>query len=146
MNIIKIYTDGACSGNPGPGGWGVVFVAGERRKELYGGEIHTTNNAMELKACIEALKALKSTAYLVVLVTDSKYVTNGITKWIVGWKRRNWKTTKKQPVKNKKLWQELDTLNDKYHVTWRWVRGHNGDFGNERADELAKMGIDLAIF
>ena len=143
MNTITIYTDGACSGNPGPGGWGAMLIAGQRRKEIHGGVAHTTNNQMELRAAIEALKALKTDRYPVILITDSKYVIEGITKWITGWKRRGWRTSKKEPVANKELWQELDTLNSRYNVTWKWVKGHNKDPGNDRADELSQIGVAL---
>ncbi len=138
---IEIYTDGACRGNPGPGGWGVVLQAGKHYREMHGGEHETTNNRMELMAAIEALNALKG-ASDVVLHTDSKYVMNGITDWIENWKKRGWKTASKKPVKNQDLWQALDEARERHTVDWRWVKGHDGDPGNERADELANLGID----
>ena len=138
---IEIYTDGACRGNPGPGGWGVLLVAGNQRKSLYGGEKLTTNNRMELTAAIEALKALNGTRD-VVLHTDSRYVMDGIEKWMPAWKARGWKTAAKKPVKNQDLWQELDRLRDNHSIRWKWVRGHTGNPGNEEADALANRGID----
>jgi len=138
---IEIYTDGACRGNPGPGGWGVVLLAEGRRKTLHGGERLTTNNRMELTAAIEALKALNGTRE-VVLYTDSKYVMDGIERWMPAWKARGWKTAARKPVKNQDLWQELDRLRDNHEITWKWVRGHTGDPGNEEADALANRGID----
>lgn len=140
-NSITIYTDGACSGNPGPGGWGAVLIKGERRKELNGGEAETTNNRMELMAAIEALKALKVSPSDVVLFTDSNYVKGGITTWIHNWKKNGWKTAAKKPVKNADLWQALVEAEAKHNVTWRWVKGHAGHPENERADELARDGI-----
>ncbi|MEQ8556877.1 MAG: ribonuclease HI [Henriciella sp.] len=137
--LIEIWTDGACSGNPGPGGWGAVMRAGDHCKELYGGEAATTNNRMELMAAIEALKALKKPSK-VRLHTDSTYVKDGLTKWIHGWKRNGWKTASKKPVKNKDLWQALEEACARHDVDWRWVKGHDGDEGNERADELARLG------
>lgn len=136
---VKIYTDGACSGNPGPGGWGAVLYYQDTEKELYGGEKDTTNNRMEMTAAIEALRALKQPC-IVHLYTDSTYVKDGITKWMANWKRNNWRTASKQPVKNKELWQALEEALSKHDITWHWVRGHNGDTGNERADSLAVMG------
>ncbi|MCA8971738.1 MAG: ribonuclease HI [Planctomycetes bacterium] len=141
MQAIEIWTDGACRGNPGPGGWGALLVAGEHRKELWGGEGNTTNNRMELLAAIRALEALKRKS-VVVIHTDSSYVRNGITSWLAGWKRNGWRTSSKQPVKNRDLWQHLDELTQKHEVEWRWVKGHAGDPGNERADELANLGCD----
>jgi len=138
---INIWTDGACSGNPGPGGWGALMVAGERRKEIYGGEPETTNNRMELMAAIEALNALKK-ASAVTLHTDSTYVKDGLTKWIHGWKKNGWKTAAKKPVKNKELWQALETACTRHEIKWVWVKGHAGDEGNERADELARLGVE----
>lgn len=136
---VVIYTDGACKGNPGPGGWGAWLRWGEHEKELFGGEPLTTNNRMELTAVIEALSALKrSTA--VAVYTDSEYVKNGITTWIKGWKTRGWRTADNKPVKNQELWQRLDALVAQHQVSWHWVRGHTGDPGNERADELANRG------
>lgn len=135
-----IYTDGACKGNPGPGGWGVLMIAGENRRELCGGEPATTNNRMELKAAIEALRALKRPTR-VRLFTDSKYVMQGIETWIHGWKQNGWRTSDKKPVKNMDLWQALDALAAQQQVEWRWVKGHSGDPGNERADALSNDGI-----
>jgi len=137
---IVAYTDGACSGNPGPGGWGVWLRAGKHEKELCGGEKHTTNQRMELQAAIEALKALKKPGSITI-VTDSKYVLNGITDWIHGWKKKGWKNSKKEPVANRELWEALDALNQKHNVDWQWVKGHSGDEGNDKADELARQGI-----
>jgi ribonuclease HI len=135
-----IYTDGACKGNPGPGGWGVLMIAGEHRRELCGGEKDTTNNRMELTAAIEALRALKRPTQ-VRLFTDSKYVMQGIETWIHSWKKNGWRTSDKKPVKNIDLWQALDALNAAHTVEWRWVKGHSGDPGNERADALSNDGI-----
>jgi ribonuclease HI len=140
LNLIDVYTDGACKGNPGPGGWGAWLKSGEHEKELFGGERLTTNNRMELTAVIEALAVLK-TKTQVTIYTDSEYVRNGITTWIHGWKARGWKTADKKPVKNVELWQRLDSLNSSHAVTWRWVKGHSGDPGNERADGLANRGV-----
>jgi ribonuclease HI len=136
---VEIYTDGACSGNPGPGGWGAILRYGATERELKGGEPHTTNNRMELTAVIQALTALQRPCG-VVLHTDSQYVQKGISEWIHGWKKKGWKT-KTGPVKNVDLWQQLDQLNQKHKVDWRWVRGHNGHPENERADELARAGL-----
>jgi ribonuclease HI len=143
---VHIYTDGACKGNPGPGGWGVLLKSGETEKELFGGEPATTNNRMELMAVIRALEALKRPC-TVTLHVDSQYVLKGMTEWLAGWKAKGWRTASKQPVKNQELWQELDELvNRKGHaIEWRWVRGHNGDPGNERADELANRGVEVAL-
>lgn len=140
---IKIWTDGACSGNPGPGGWGVLLIAGTRRKELFGGAPDTTNNRMELMAAIEALNALKK-ASRVTLHTDSTYVKDGLTKWIHGWKKNGWKTAAKKPVKNKDLWQALESACARHEIDWVWVKGHAGDEGNEKADELARRGAEEA--
>lgn len=137
---IVIYTDGACSGNPGPGGWGAVLIWGEHRKELSGGDAATTNNRMELFAAISALEALKRPSK-VELHTDSNYVKNGVTGWIHGWKRNGWKTADKKPVKNAELWQRLDAARSRHEVDWRWVKGHAGHELNERADELARQGM-----
>ncbi|HEY2976908.1 MAG TPA: ribonuclease HI [Burkholderiaceae bacterium] len=137
---VVVYTDGACKGNPGPGGWGVLLRWGDHAKELFGGETQTTNNRMELTAVIEALAALKQRCD-VALYTDSAYVKNGITTWIHNWKQRGWRTADKKPVKNIELWQRLDALASQHDVRWHWVRGHTGDPGNERADELANMGV-----
>jgi ribonuclease HI len=138
---IEIYTDGACRGNPGPGGWGAVLIAGRHRKEIYGGEAETTNNRMELTAAIEALNALKGSRS-VVLHTDSKYVMQGITEWMANWKKRGWKTASRQPVKNQDLWIALDAAIACHDVHWKWVKGHAGNQGNEDADALANRGID----
>ncbi len=146
MNHVEIHTDGACKGNPGPGGWGVVLQSGSSRKELFGGELGTTNNRMELTAVIEALAALKRPC-TVDLYLDSEYVRKGITEWIGGWKARGWKTAAKQPVKNVDLWQRLDALvsGAGHEIRWHWVRGHAGNPGNERADALANLGVDQAL-
>ncbi|MEC9250190.1 MAG: ribonuclease HI [Pseudomonadota bacterium] len=141
VSTITIHTDGACSGNPGPGGWGAILEWNGHRKELHGGARDTTNNRMEMQAAIEALKALKKPGRSVILITDSVYLRDGITKWIHGWKKRNWKTADKKPVKNVDLWQELEALTQAHDIEWRWVKGHAGDPGNERADELARLGI-----
>lgn len=139
--IIQIFTDGACRGNPGPGGWGAVLRYGSEEKELYGGEIETTNNRMELMAAIQALESLTRRC-AVELTTDSEYVKNGITQWIDNWKKRGWRTANKKPVKNIDLWQRLDKAASQHDVSWHWVRGHTGHPENERADELANRGID----
>ncbi len=138
---IEIFTDGACRGNPGPGGWGVLLLSGDRRKTLHGGAQATTNNRMELTAAIEALNALNGSR-TVILHTDSKYVMNGIESWIGGWKRRGWKTANRKPVKNQDLWQALDDAVKRHQVAWKWVKGHAGVAGNEEADALANRGID----
>lgn len=138
---IEIFTDGACRGNPGPGGWGVLLRSGKHEKELWGGESPTTNNRMEMTAVIEALKALKRPS-TVVLTTDSQYVRKGITEWIKGWKRKNWQTAAKKPVKNVDLWKEIDRLAAVHTIEWRWVKGHSGHSENERVDELANRGVD----
>jgi ribonuclease HI len=137
---VVVHTDGACSGNPGPGGWGVILRYGEHEKELKGGEALTTNNRMELTAAIMALEALTRPA-TVKLHTDSQYLRDGISKWIHGWKRNGWKTSDKKPVKNADLWQRLDLALQHHQVTWHWVRGHAGHDANERADELARLGM-----
>lgn len=136
-----MFTDGACRGNPGPGGWGVLIRYGDKEKELWGGEERTTNNRMELMAAIEGLAAL-SRHCKVVLTTDSQYVRKGITEWISNWKQRGWKTANRQPVKNADLWERLDELAGKHLIEWHWVKGHSGHAENERADELANRGID----
>jgi ribonuclease HI len=140
---VTIHTDGACSGNPGPGGWGAILTFGDHRKELMGGEPHTTNNRMELTAAISALEALKRTC-AVDLHTDSEYVKNGITKWIKSWKRNGWRTADKKPVKNVDLWKRLDEALKEHQVRWHWVKGHAGHPMNERADELAREGVIAA--
>ena len=144
MSEAVIYTDGACSGNPGPGGWGAVLRYGNVVKELHGGERSTTNNRMELMAAISALEALKRPVR-VQLYTDSKYVLDGITKWLPGWQRNGWKTASKQPVKNVDLWQRLVAAMASHEISWHWVKGHSGDPGNERADELARLGGTEAL-
>lgn len=141
MTTIDIYTDGACKGNPGPGGWGAFLIYKEKTKSLYGGEHNTTNNRMELLAAIKALEALKVKTPIN-LYTDSNYLRNGITQWIVNWKKNGWKTAAKKPVKNADLWQQLDSLVQQYEIEWHWVKGHSGDPGNEKADELANIGIE----
>jgi ribonuclease HI len=139
--VIEIYTDGACRGNPGPGGWGALLIAGKHQKTMHGGDPETTNNRMELTAAIEALNALKGHSS-VILYTDSKYVMDGINEWMPNWKKRGWKTAAKKPVKNKDLWQALDEAAGRHEIDWRWVKGHDGNPGNEMADELANRGID----
>ncbi|MBK9019973.1 MAG: ribonuclease HI [Sulfuritalea sp.] len=141
--MIDIYTDGACSGNPGPGGWGAILRHGDTEKELFGGEGLTTNNRMEMMAVIEALRALKQPVTARVH-TDSQYVQKGISEWIHGWKRRGWKTAAKEPVKNEDLWRELDRLAALHRIEWIWVKGHAGHVENERADVLARRGVELA--
>lgn len=141
---VIIYTDGACKGNPGPGGWGAWLSSGMHEKELSGGESQTTNQRMELTAAIEALSALTKPC-AVVLYTDSKYVLEGITSWINGWKRNGWKNSARQPVKNADLWQKLDEAAARHDIEWRWVKGHSGDLGNERADALANAGAALFV-
>ncbi|VVE42016.1 Ribonuclease HI [Pandoraea pneumonica] len=138
---VDIYTDGACKGNPGPGGWGALLVAGQHRKEMFGGEANTTNNRMELLAVIRALEALNKPCHIV-LHTDSQYVQKGISEWIHGWKARGWKTAAKEPVKNADLWQLLDAVSQKHDIEWRWVKGHAGHPGNEAADQLANRGVE----
>ena len=146
MNEVQIYTDGACKGNPGPGGWGAWLKSGGTEKELFGGELNTTNNRMELKAVIEGLRALKRPCK-VILYLDSQYVRMGITEWIRGWKAKGWLTSTKQPVKNVELWKQLDKLVSEggHQIEWRWVKGHSGDVGNERADMLANKGVERAL-
>jgi ribonuclease HI len=143
MKEIVAYTDGACRGNPGPGGWGVVLESGKHVKELCGGEADTTNNRMELVAAIRALEALQQKSR-VALYTDSVYVKSGITEWLPNWVRRGWLTAGRKPVKNKDLWQQLATVADRHEVSWHWVKGHNGHVGNERADRLANQGLEDA--
>ena len=144
MKKVIIYTDGACRGNPGPGGWGVLIKFDGAEKERFGGQINTTNNQMELSAAIEGLAVLKEPCN-VELFTDSKYVMDGITQWIQNWKKNNWRTAAKKDVKNKELWQKLDKLIAHHQVQWRWVKGHSGDAGNEAADLLANKGIDSIL-
>lgn len=141
MKTVIIYTDGACRGNPGPGGWGVLIKYKEHSKEMYGGDASTTNNKMELTAAIEALKEIKEPCEII-LYTDSKYVLMGIEEWIHNWKKRGWKGSNRKPVKNIELWKKLDELRDKHTIKWNWVKGHSGDPGNETADMLANRGID----
>ena len=141
MKTVNIYTDGACRGNPGDGGWGVIIEYGDVSKKLFGGQRNTTNNQMELKAAIEGLKALKESCN-VTLTTDSKYVMDGITSWIDNWKKNSWQNSSKKDVKNKDLWIELDKYRTKHNVDWQWVKGHSGHEKNEIADELANKGID----
>jgi ribonuclease HI len=141
--VVEIFTDGACQGNPGPGGWAAILKYGDKTKELWGFEPHTTNNRMELTAVAEALKALR-TPCTVIATTDSQYVKNGVTQWIHTWKRNGWLTSTKKPVKNIDLWKVLDEFNNKHSVTWRWVRGHAGHPENERCDMLARMAIEKA--
>lgn len=141
---VIMYTDGACRGNPGPGGWGVLLQYRDREKELYGGEPETTNNRMELTAAIKGLEALNKSCR-VRIVTDSEYVKNGISQWLADWKKRGWKTAARKPVKNIDLWQRLDQAVQDHQVEWCWVKGHSGDPGNERADALANRGIDELV-
>jgi ribonuclease HI len=138
---VVIYTDGACRGNPGPGGWGAVLISGAHEKELWGGERHTTNNRMELMAAIQALEALKR-GCRVAVYTDSQYVKRGIREWLPAWKARGWRTADKRPVKNRDLWEMLDALVARHELQWHWVKGHAGHAGNERADQLANRAID----
>jgi ribonuclease HI len=141
IDTVTIYTDGACKGNPGPGGWGVCMRYKDKTRELFGGEPATTNNRMELMAAIQALECLKR-ACTVKLHTDSKYVSQGITEWLQNWKKRGWKTAANKPVKNEDLWRRLDQAIQRHTIEWVWVKGHAGDPGNERADQLANMGIE----
>ncbi len=141
MDKVEIYTDGACKGNPGPGGWGAWLIAGSHQKEMFGGEANTTNNRMELKAVIEALSVLKRPCEII-LHTDSQYVQKGISEWIHGWKQRGWKTAAKEPVKNADLWQALDAAQARHKIEWRWIKGHAGHKGNEKADALANRGVE----
>ena len=140
MEQIEIYTDGACKGNPGPGGWGALLRSGTHEKEIFGGERHTTNNRMEITAVIESLKLVKKKSK-VCIYTDSTYVKDGISSWIKQWKINGWKTAAKKPVKNEELWKELDLLVSQHQIEWVWVKGHAGDEGNERADALANKGV-----
>tara|TARA_X000000950_G_C13768530_1_gene599927 strand:+ start:557 stop:988 length:432 start_codon:yes stop_codon:yes gene_type:complete len=141
MKTVIIYTDGACRGNPGQGGWGALIKYGDSVKEIYGADVLTTNNKMELTAAIKALKEIKEPSEIIIY-TDSKYVLQGIEEWIHNWKKRGWLGANKKPVKNKELWKELDELRDKHTIKWNWVKGHSGDPGNETADMLANRGID----
>jgi len=138
--VVEAFTDGACSGNPGPGGWGVLLRMGGHERELFGGEGHTTNQRMEIKAAIEALRALKKHC-AITIHSDSKYVVQGMTEWIHAWKKNGWKNAAKKPVSNQDLWEELDKLSAGHEVRWQWVKGHSGHEENERADELARRGI-----
>ena len=138
--VVQIYTDGACSGNPGPGGWGAILLSGKHEREMFGGEAATTNNRMELMAAIQALEALKKPCK-VQLYTDSRYVMDGICQWMPAWKARGWKTADKKPVKNEDLWRRLDEARSRHDVAWKWVKGHAGHELNEKADELARRGI-----
>ena len=144
MKDVEIYTDGACKGNPGPGGWGAWLRSGEHERELWGGEAQTTNNRMELTAVIESLAVLKGPSR-VILHLDSEYVRNGITSWIHNWKRRGWRTASNQAVKNVDLWQKLDAVTQAHQIDWRWVKGHAGNAGNERADALANRGVEQVL-
>ena len=144
MKQVIIYTDGACRGNPGPGGWGALIRFDSAEKEIFGGQANTTNNQMELSAAIEGLSILTEPCN-VEIFTDSKYVMDGITQWIQNWKKNNWRTAAKKDVKNKKLWQKLDQLIAQHQVQWHWVKGHSGDAGNEAADLLANKGIDSIL-
>jgi ribonuclease HI len=141
---VIIYTDGACKGNPGKGGWGAWLQYKGREKELYGGEKHTTNNRMELMAAIQALDALKKPC-VVELHTDSSYLKDGINKWLANWKKRGWKTANKQAVKNEDLWRRLDLVTKNHEITWKWVKGHSGNYGNDKADSLANKGVDSLL-
>jgi len=144
MTRVEIFTDGACRGNPGPGGWGALLRTGDRERELHGGESRTTNNRMELMAAIRALEALKRPCR-VSLTTDSQYLRKGVTEWMPAWKRRGWRTADRKPVKNRDLWEVLDELANRHQIEWHWVRGHAGHAENERVDGLANRGIDEVI-
>jgi len=141
LDKVTIYTDGACRGNPGPGGWGAILRFGKHEKELYGAERETTNNRMELMAAIRALEELKRPCD-VTLTTDSEYVRKGITEWLANWKRRGWKTADRKPVKNRELWERLEAASEKHKIRWKWIKGHSGHLENERADGLANRAID----
>jgi ribonuclease HI len=141
QHSVTLYTDGACKGNPGPGGWGVLMQSGERQREIFGGEANTTNNRMELMAAIEGLNALKKPCR-VAIYTDSNYVRQGMTQWLAQWKRNGWRTAARKAVKNADLWQQLDQACERHRVEWHWVKGHSGHPGNERADELANCGVE----
>ena len=140
--MIKIYTDGACKGNPGPGGWGALIIYASEEKEIYGGENLTTNNRMELKAVIMALREINSGRDITIF-TDSSYVQKGISEWIFKWKQNGWRSSNRKPVKNKDLWVDLDDISSKFTIKWEWLKGHSGDPGNERADYLANKGVDM---
>jgi ribonuclease HI len=142
-SIVEIYTDGSCLGNPGFGGWAAILLYKEHRKEISGNELNTTNNRMEMRAVIEALKTLKKPNEEILIYTDSKYVMDGITKWIFGWKKNGWKSADKKPVKNLELWQELDFQVSRHEIKWKWVKGHSGNHFNEAVDELAKKAAAL---
>lgn len=142
--IVEIFTDGACKGNPGPGGWGALLRYGSQEKEIFGGELNTTNNRMELMAAIKALEAITRPSKIH-MTTDSEYVRKGVLEWMAGWKKRGWKTAAKQPVKNQDLWQRLDQAIQQHEIIWFWVKGHSGHIENERADDLANRGVDLAL-
>ena len=144
MKQVEVFTDGACKGNPGPGGWGALLRMGTAEKELSGGEPETTNNRMEMTAVIRALAALNQPC-AVTLCTDSKYVIDGITKWVFGWQKKGWVNSKKEPVANEDLWREMLIVIKPHTIDWQWVRGHNGNPGNERADELANQGVEMAL-
>ncbi|MDH3451514.1 MAG: ribonuclease HI [Gammaproteobacteria bacterium] len=141
LQSVELYTDGACRGNPGPGGWGAILRYGEHEKELSGADAHTTNNRMEMMAAIRALESLRR-GCAVTITTDSTYLKNGVTEWLTGWKARGWRTAAKKPVKNVDLWQRLDAVLARHEVSWRWVKGHSGHPENERADQLANAAID----
>ena len=145
MSHIEIYTDGACRGNPGPGGWGALLLSGTHRKELSGSEPQTTNNRMELMGAIAGLEALKNPGTSARVYTDSQYVIKGISEWVANWKKRGWKTADKKPVKNQDLWQRLDAVASSHEIEWHWVRGHSGVDGNERVDQLANEAIDAML-
>ena len=140
-NLIYIYTDGCCKGNPGPGGWGAILIYNNNRKEIYGGEENTTNNRMELTAVIKALELIKNPNIPILITTDSQYVKNGVETWIHNWKKNNWRTASKSAVKNNDLWKQLDELIHQYSVAWKWVKSHNGHPENERVDQLANLGL-----
>jgi ribonuclease HI len=145
VSLVEIYADGACRGNPGPGGWAALLIFGERRKEISGSENHTTNNRMELLAAISGLEALKKVPTKARVYTDSQYVIKGISEWVANWKQRGWKTADKKPVKNQDLWERLDALAEKHDLEWHWVPGHAGVEGNERVDQLANEAIDAMV-